>query len=181
MTEEWLGRRSPRLWSSYSINPTGDPEPACKQNERCASGGPPIQLREPGGDAELGLQALKTSTIDLEQTKEKQFHPESKYTKGLHLRRNSTMSKAPLILATGQDGKCCRVSLPVNGAYPREVCSELPVQRSACITWQICTVANDCPPLSCHQSLADPKSDSFQQNLTISHHFYNDHCDAVHN
>lgn len=175
MTEEWLGRLSPRLWSSYGINPTGDPEPACKQNERCASGGPHIQLRGPGGDAELGLQALKTSTIDLEQTK---FHPESTYTKRLHLRSNSTISKALLILATGQDGKCYRGSLPVNGSYTLEVCSELPNTEKRLhdkyVQLQMIVL------FSCHQSLANPKSDSFQQNLTTSH-FHNYHCDAVHN
>lgn len=42
-------------------------------------------LLGPGRDAELSPQALETSRTDPDQTKEKQFHPEFKYTRGLHL------------------------------------------------------------------------------------------------
>lgn len=122
MMEEWLGGT---LLACGAAIASTSPGTQNQQNERCASGRPLIQLPGPGGDAELGPLALKTSTTDLEQTKEKQFHPEFKYTEGLHLRSKSKMSKALLILATGQDGKCRRGSLPMNGSYPREVCSEL--------------------------------------------------------
>lgn len=41
-----------------------------------------MQLLGPGRAAEPSPRALEISTTDLEQTKEKQFHPEFKYTKG---------------------------------------------------------------------------------------------------
>lgn len=60
------------------------------------------------------------------------------------------MSKAPLILTNGQDGKRFKVSLPVNRSYSK-VSSELP--KTEVFEKRISTVAND-STLSFYQSIS---------------------------
>lgn len=55
MTEEWLGGA---LLACGAAIASTSPGTQNQQNERCASGRPLIQLPGPGGDAELGPQAL---------------------------------------------------------------------------------------------------------------------------
>lgn len=127
------------------------PRPASKLNRRYEYGvAPRVAVQGPGRDAEPCPQALKISMADLEQTKEKPFHPEFKYTKGFQ--PISKVSMALLILATGQDGKRHRGSPPVNQSYPLKACPKLPGAEAASQR-QTRTAANDCP-LSLHQSIS---------------------------
>lgn len=69
-------------------------------------------------------------------------------------------------MATGQDGKARRGSLPVNQSYPRRTCLQLPMAEAA-FQRQMCMAANDWPP-SVHSPLANPQSAALQNRSRIA-------------